>query len=405
MEVREGYHKTDIGVIPNDWHVEAVQEAFDICNNLRLPISEDVRNKMQGEYPYYGPTKIQDYINEYRVEGEYALIGEDGDHFLKWSDIPMTQIVSGKFNVNNHAHIVKGKANITLTRWFYYFFKHRDITQHLLRQGAGRYKLNKSTLKEIKCAFPPSIEEQIEITDTLGYFDALTAKLEKLIEKKRAIKQGAMQELLKPKKGWVVKKLSEVIINFQNGYGFSAIGYVKEGIPIVTMAQIGLDGSFNFNETKANNWVHEDFESLKSFHLKNGDLIIAMTDVTPEKNLIGRMAIVKSNQTLLLNQRVGHLRLDPIKANAYCLKTLSNMRSWRTYCIGSASLGVQANIGTKDILNGEIVLPKIDEQNEIARILSDMDDEIAAMEQKLSKYKMLKQGMTQELLTGKIRLI
>ena len=70
--------------IPSDWEVKAIGEAFEICNNLRLPINEDERKKIKGKYPYYGPTKIQDYINEYRLEGTYALIGEDGDHFLKW---------------------------------------------------------------------------------------------------------------------------------------------------------------------------------------------------------------------------------------------------------------------------------------------------------------------------------
>ena len=130
-----------------------------------------------------------------------------------------------------------------------------------------------------------------------------------------------------------------------------------------------------------------------------------MTDVTPEKNLIGRMAIVKTNRTLLLNQRVGLLRLDDTKVNAYFLKTLSNMRVWRTYCIGSASLGVQANIGTKDILNGELSLPNINEQNKIAETLYDMDTEITALEQKLEKYKKVKLGMMQELLTGKTRLV
>ena len=117
------------------------------------------------------------------------------------------------------------------------------------------------------------------------------------------------------------------------------------------------------------------------------------------------MAIVKTEKVLLLNQRVGLLRLDISKVNPYFLKTLSNMRDWRLYCIGSASLGVQANLGTKDIMNGEITLPLIEEQDRIANILSDMDYEIQTLELNLSKHQMLKHGMMQELLTGKTRLI
>ena len=82
-QIPHGYKQTEVGVIPEDWEVAPIGQAFDICNNLRLPISQAVREKMAGSFPYYGPTGIQGYINEYRVEGEYALIGEDGDHFLE----------------------------------------------------------------------------------------------------------------------------------------------------------------------------------------------------------------------------------------------------------------------------------------------------------------------------------
>ena len=108
-KIPAGYKQTEVGVIPDDWGVELIKQSYDICNTLRLPISSKVREGMQGKYPYYGPTKIQDYLNEYRVEGEYALIGEDGDHFLKYEYMPQTQLAKGKFNVNNHAHLILGK--------------------------------------------------------------------------------------------------------------------------------------------------------------------------------------------------------------------------------------------------------------------------------------------------------
>lgn len=95
------YKDSPLGKIPIDWEMKTVGSAFKICNNLRFPISEDERKKIQGIYPYFGPTRIQDYINEYRVEGTFALIGEDGDHFLEWKELPMTLLVKGKFNANN----------------------------------------------------------------------------------------------------------------------------------------------------------------------------------------------------------------------------------------------------------------------------------------------------------------
>lgn len=97
--IPKGYKTSPFGLIPLDWDVKTVGEAFSICNNLRLPISETERQKIQGKYPYYGPTKIQDFINEYRVNGKYALIGEDGDHFLKWRELPMTLLIEGNSEI------------------------------------------------------------------------------------------------------------------------------------------------------------------------------------------------------------------------------------------------------------------------------------------------------------------
>jgi len=270
--------------------------------------------------------------------------------------------------------------------------------------GSTFLEISPKNLKSIQIPLPP-LPEQEAIAEVLSDTDELIGALEKRIAKKRLIKQGAMQTLLTPKDDWEVKKLGEIIHSFQNGYGFSAKGYVNVGTPIVTMAQIGLNGTFQYDKENVNKWQLSDFHRLKDFHLKNGDVIIAMTDVTPQKNLIGRMTIVKTSETLLLNQRVGLLRLDKKKINATILCTLSNMKKWRNYSIASASLGVQANIGTKDILNGVLILPPIQEQTRIATILSDMDNEINALEKKLSKTKELKQGLMQQLLTGKIRLV
>ncbi|HAY4754588.1 TPA: restriction endonuclease subunit S, partial [Escherichia coli] len=127
-------------------------------------------------------------------------------------------------------------------------------------------------------------------------------------------------------------------------------------------------------------------------------------DVTPDKNLIGQMTIAKLGGIALLNQRVGLLRLKNEIAYTGYFSFLSCLPVWKTYCKGVASLGVQANIGTSDIRKAKVPLPSIKEQTAIASILSNMDAEIQALEQRLGKTRQIKQGMMQELLTGKTRL-
>ena len=163
--------KTEKGLrLPEEWKVDIVEKYCVIHNNLRKPISSLERFEKKGIYPYYGATGIIDYINEYRVEGKFVLIGEDGDHFLKFDKQNMTHLVNGKFNVSNHAHILSGKENC-LTEWIHYFYCNRDITYYLTRQGAGRFKLNKAALLNLPM-FKPDVNEQRRIIDVIARMSA-----------------------------------------------------------------------------------------------------------------------------------------------------------------------------------------------------------------------------------------
>ncbi len=197
---------------------------------------------------------------------------------------------------------------------------------------------------------------------------------------------------------WEVVELDNILEKFQNGYAFSSEGYVETGIPIISMANISLKGTFQFDYEKAKYWAEEELDNLKQYQLEKGDLIIAMTDVTPDKKLIGRMAIADKNDTFLLNQRVGLLKLKEVINNKF-LCEYGNFDIWRKYSKNVAALGAQANISTKDIKNGKIPLPPIEEQKKIADILSTVDKKIAFVEENINATEELKKGLMQKLLT------
>jgi type I restriction enzyme S subunit len=388
----KGYKQTEVGVIPEDWNVALVGQAFEICNNLRMPISQSVRETMAGSYPYYGPTSIQGYINEYRIEGEYALIGEDGDHFLKWQVQPMTQLVSGRFNVNNHAHLIKGTKNVTA--WFYYYFSRRDLTPYLTRQGAGRFKLKKSTLTGIPCALPPTKAEQESIAEALSDADALIESLEQLIAKKRQVKQGAMQELLTGKRrlpgfnvgatgrsplrdvphGWEVKRLGD-LCTMKSGEGITAKS-IDDVSPFPCFGGNGLRGF-------TTRFTHEGNHCL-----------------------IGRVGALCGNLLKVTGRFFA-------SEHAIVVTALENVDiNWLTLALGMLELNRRAESSAQPVLTVsklqplEILVPTAKtEQTAIAAILSDMDAEIAELEAKLAKARQVKQGMMQELLTGRIRLV
>ncbi|WP_166185657.1 restriction endonuclease subunit S [Providencia sp. M-8] len=203
---------------------------------------------------------------------------------------------------------------------------------------------------------------------------------------------------------WEVVEFGSALKEFRNGYAFSASGYASTGTPIITMAQIGLSGSFQFDISKVNKWDSEQQDSLKEFWVRDGDLLIAMTDVTPDKNLIGQMAIAKLDGIALLNQRVGLLRLKNEIAYSGYFSFLSCLPVWKTYCKGVASLGVQANIGTSDIRKAKVPLPTVKEQTAIANALSDVDALISELEKLIAKKQAIKTATMQQLLTGRTRL-
>ncbi|GLP99999.1 restriction endonuclease subunit S [Methylophaga thalassica] len=203
---------------------------------------------------------------------------------------------------------------------------------------------------------------------------------------------------------WDVVEFGSTLKEFRNGYAFSTSGYASTGTPIITMAQIGLSGLFQFDVSKVNKWDSQQHDSLKDFWVRDGDLLIAMTDVTPDKNLIGQMTVAKLDGIALLNQRVGLLRLKNEIAYSGYFNFLSSLPVWKTYCKAVASLGVQANISTSDIRKAKVPLPPIKEQTAIANALSDVDALISELEKLIAKKQAIKIATMQQLLTGRTRL-
>ncbi|MCL1678813.1 restriction endonuclease subunit S [Elizabethkingia miricola] len=191
------FKDSPLGRIPMDWKVEELNNNIQLFNSYRKPISSSIRNNMKGNFPYYGATGIIDYINEFKLDGEFVLIGEDGDHYLKWEKQDQTILIEGKFNVSNHAHILKGINNVS-SKWIHLFFSRRDITYYLTRQGAGRFKLNKAALLKLPLIIPKP-EEQVKILNSIGKIDKIITQQVYLKLKLQNQKQGLMEDLLSGK--------------------------------------------------------------------------------------------------------------------------------------------------------------------------------------------------------------
>ena len=248
----------------------------------------------------------------------------------------------------------------------------------------------------------PELPEQTAIATALSDADALISSLEKLIEKKRAIKQGAMQELLKPKEGWVVKKLGEIA-------DISGAGVDKKitpgELPITLVNYMDVYKRDYIYRTELNHVVTAPPSKVINCNVNKGDILL-----TPSSELrtdIGVSAIaMKDLEGVVYSYHLYRLRYFnkvDFLFGLYMLKTRSFLSQPEVMCEGS---GKRYVVSMGKFRKMKVYLPKtISEQEEISKTLWDMDSEISSLEQNLTKYKMLKQGMMQELLTGKTRLI
>ena len=391
-----------VSMVPDGWAFQRIGNTYHIRNNLRKPISEDERNKNPGPYLYYGPTKAQGSIATFEQDGDYVLIGEDGDHFLKFNKQPMTMLVEGKCTVNNHAHIIE--ASDTATReWFFYYFMHRDIFSFLSRQGAGRYKLNKASLETIPLLVPP-LPEQKKIAQILSTWDKAIATTEKLLANSQQQKKALMQQLLTGKK----RLLDKDGVRFSGEWSAAPLGkttriydgthstpkYVETGVPFYSVEHVTRN---DFSNTKLISEKVFNSENKRVKVEKNDILMTRIGDIGTAKHLTWdvkasfyvSLALIKSSESF----------------NSEFLSQYINSQEFQSELWKrTIHVAFPKKINLGEIGKCRIVLPALEEQRRIADVLSAIDLEISTIKASIAKLIEQKKALMQQLLTGKRRV-
>ncbi len=164
-----------LGEVPEHWMIGKVKYVTENLDKSRVPLSSLERGKRPGIYPYYGASGIIDYIDDYLFDEDTILFGEDGANLLARST-PLAFLATGKYWVNNHAHVLKARDG--LNRFWVMVLENIDITPVV--SGSAQPKLTSGALGNLNVVYPPSIDERREI---LTFLDKETAKINTLIEK------------------------------------------------------------------------------------------------------------------------------------------------------------------------------------------------------------------------------
>ena len=415
--MKQGYKQTEIGVIPEDWESTCFGE------NVKI-------------YRGGSPRPIQDYITNSPRGINWIKIGDVGEND-KYISSTQEKIIPEGMSKSREVHVgdfilsnsmsfgrpyilnidgcihdgwltIQEYKNTFYSEYLYYLLSSDLVYQQYISMAAGSSvkNLNKDKVSALTVVYP-TLPEQERIAEALSDVDSMISSLEKLIAKKKAIKQGTMQELLTGKKRlpgfsgeWREIKLKDICLKITDGSHESPlesnVGYYMPSVKDMT------DVGFDYSNCKIISY--EDFKKLERNGCRPdvGDVLIAK-----DGSILKYAFVQEKREDIVILSSIAIIKPIYSFVDSYFLAQYFRQHNF----IEKVIIDYKSGTGvSRIVLNGfkqiTLFIPKsVAEQTSIASILSDMDSEIEALEEKLEKIRQVKQGMMQELLTGRIRLV
>ncbi|MEA5579435.1 restriction endonuclease subunit S [Anabaena sp. UHCC 0451] len=419
INIKDGYKISELGVIPDDWEVKKLGDIGKFKNGINKG-----KEDFGFGYPFvnlldiFGHTKLSNTLLLGLVNSNQQ---ERNDYDLRKGDILFVRSSVKPEGVGLTSVVIKDLYNSVYSGFLIrfrdfdlldlgykeYCFYEEGFRKRLIDNStvSANTNINQEALKNLQVILPP-LSEQKAIAHALSDVDNLITAIDQLITKKRNIKQGTMQQLLTGKKRlpgfsgkWEMKKLGD-IGKFKNGInkGKEDFGF---GYPFVNLLDI-------FGQTRLSNnlslgLVNSSQKERNDYDLIKGDILFVRSSVKPEGVGLTSVVLEDLNNSVYSGFLIRFRDFDLLDLGykQYCFYE----EGFRKEIIDSSTVSANTNINQDALKNLEIKFPPtIEEQKAISEILSDIDKEIEALEKNRDKYKAIKQGMMQELLTGKTRI-
>ncbi len=405
MELKDGFKKTELGVIPSEWKITILEDLIDDSRSIRYGIVQPGKYDPNGRYMVRG----QDYSFGW-VSGEQMFRVSDTveskykNARLRAGDLVLTIVGASTGHLEEvpqwltDANITQTTARIPIAsekanaKFCLYLLKsslgQKQVANFI--KGAAQPGLNIGDIRTFKLVLPP-LSEQNLIATALSDMDALIAQTEKLIEKKKAIKQGVMQKLLSPvdengkiKKGWVKKKLENLVdVNMGQSPNSKYYNIAELGLPLI-------QGNADIENRKQ---LIRNYTDVITKTCEPGDIVMT---VRAPVGYVG-LAIQKS----CIGRGVCSLQLKKINKKFLYYLLVFKEPDWKALEQGSTFTSANGN----QIKNFEVTIPLYEqEQERIATVISEIENEVDLILLQHKKLQLQKLGMMQCLLTGKIRI-
>ncbi|MCH8330957.1 MAG: restriction endonuclease subunit S [Bacteroidetes bacterium] len=404
--------------LPEDWTLFNIPELTNRKDGIKTgPFGSQLKRELlvKKGIKVYGQENVfqqnfdigDRYINETHFKRLKSCELIPGDFLISMmGTIGRTSIVPDigiKAIMDSHLLRLRLNESVINPAYLLHFFSSKGLMDQVTKLTVGGIMdgLSSTIVKKLHIPLPPTIKEQTTIAEALSEADALILGFEKLIAKKQSIKQGVMQELLRRKEGWEMLNLgTSSTLKARIGWqGLTTAEYLNQGqYYLITGTEI-IDGKVKW---EACHYVEKNrYSQDKNIQLKPNDILVT------KDGTIGKTAIVHElPKPATLNSGVFVIR--PKKSDYfpgylfYILRSIHFENFLNKLSAGSTI----SHLYQKDFVHFDFPVPNsLGEQIEISILLSNLDAEISKLGAKLDKYKMIKQGMMQNLLTGKIRLI
>ena len=375
------------------WEQRKLDECVTFLDTMRKPLKESEREK--GIYPYYGASGIVDYVSDYIFDEELVLLSEDGANITD-RNYPVCFLASGKYWVNNHAHVLKVNAE-NENNFICNSLERMDFTQY--NSGMAMPKLNKDVCHNIPL-FCPVYEEQKQIGDFFRNLDSLITlyqrKYDKLIQFK-----AAMLKKMFPQNGankpemrfpeftdtWEQRKLENITSLITKG----TTPKDKSGNGEVNFIKVeNIDPSSGIISSCSRIFLEEHEGYLKRSQLKENDILFSIAGTLGRTSVVNK-GILPANT----NQALAILRVS--EGDISYLVTVLRGRAVSDFIKKNPTVGAQPNLSLEQVSNLEIPYPSIEEQQKIGGYFRNLDTLITLHQRKCDKYKSIKSGLIKKL--------
>jgi len=428
MEVKPGYKQTEVGVIPEEWDVFAVRQMGEVVTGKALAVHAlgEQRPYLRTKNVFDGRIETDDVLTMPMTDEQFAQFQvRRGDVLLNEGQsldlVGRCSLYSDEYSepcaMQNQLLRFRARNGVSSVFASYLFRRCQQtgVFARIALQTTSIAHLGGSRFERLRLAWPKAEEEQRAIAEALSDVDELLGGLDRLIAKKRDLKQAAMQQLLTGQTclpgfhgEWPVKTFAD-LFNFSGGYSASRDQLSTEGDCYLHYGDIHTS-SKTFVDVRAE---YQDIPKLNvplkrvsaSSLLKDGDIVFV--DASEDDAGTSKYVVVVNKENIPfisgLHTIVAKPKTDELAQayRHYCFQTPAIRQQFLFYSVGTKVSGISKT----NIAKLKMPVPSVPEQTAIAEVLTEMDAELAALEQRREKTRALKLAMTQELLAGKTRLV